>query len=50
MPSLQRDISWEAKLLGERREAKRIISDARSVNFFPEASHFFYIFLVVEMD
>jgi len=32
VPSLQRDISWEAKLLGERREAKRIISDASRGN------------------
>ena len=41
--SLQRDLSWEAKMIAERREAKTIINNARSVgNFFQ--SHIFSIF------
>ena len=47
--SLQRDLSWEAKMLAERREAKNIINDARSVTFFSTVT-FFQFFLVVAMD
>ena len=31
VPSLQRDVSWEIKMLEERRQARRNINDARLV-------------------
>ena len=42
--SLQRDLSWEAKMIAERREAKTIINNARSVRFFFRSHIFFNFF------
>ena len=42
--SLQRDLSWEAKMIAERREAKTIINNARSVRIFFTVTFFQFFF------